>query len=44
MVGVMKGILGGKVRLMVTASAPLSEEVKEYFRKAIGCPFLEAYG
>ncbi len=40
----MKGILGGAVRLMITASAPLSEEVKLYFRKAINCPFLEAYG
>ncbi len=42
--GMLAGFMGGKVRMMLTASAPLSVEVKQYLVKAIGCPMLEAYG
>ena len=37
-------ILGGRVKLMVTASAPISKEVLEFLKLAFSCPILEAYG
>ena len=36
--------LGGRVRLMITGAAPLDDEVKDFFKVAMGCPMLEAYG
>ena len=29
---------------MLTAAAPISREVKNFFRVAVGCPMVEAYG
>jgi Long-chain acyl-CoA synthetases (AMP-forming) len=29
---------------MVTGSAPLSKEVCEFFKIAVGCPMFEGYG
>ena len=37
-------ILGGRVKLMITASAPISKEVLELLKLAFCCPILEAYG
>ena len=36
--------MGGRVRIMLTAAAPISKEVKNFFRIAVGCPMVEAYG
>lgn len=36
--------MGGRVRLMVTGSAPLAEEVLTFIRAAMGCIVLEGYG
>ena len=42
--GKVKKILGGRVRLMVTASAPISGDVLGLLKLAFCCPVLEAYG
>lgn len=39
-----KMALGGRVKLMTTGSAPISNEVKNFFKIVIGCPMIEAYG
>uniref|UniRef100_A0A4W3JAU3 Long-chain-fatty-acid--CoA ligase n=1 Tax=Callorhinchus milii TaxID=7868 RepID=A0A4W3JAU3_CALMI len=36
--------LGGRVKLMVTGAAPVSETVLTFLRAAIGCQFYEGYG
>ncbi|XP_067838689.1 long-chain-fatty-acid--CoA ligase 1a isoform X2 [Heptranchias perlo] len=36
--------LGGRVRLMVTGAAPVSETVLTFIRVAVGCQFYEGYG
>ncbi|XP_078071192.1 long-chain-fatty-acid--CoA ligase 1-like isoform X2 [Mustelus asterias] len=36
--------LGGRVRLMVTGAAPVSETVLTFIRAAVGCQFYEGYG
>ncbi|VDN56007.1 unnamed protein product [Dracunculus medinensis] len=36
--------LGGRIRLMVTGSAPVAPEVLEFSRAVIGCLVLEGYG
>lgn len=40
----MKQVLGGNVRFMITASAPLSEPVKKFLKISFCCPFVEGYG
>jgi long-chain acyl-CoA synthetase len=40
----MKDIMGGRVRVMLSGSAPLSIPVKEFLKIAFCCPFLEGYG
>lgn len=40
----IKKLLGGRVKLMITASAPISKEVLEVMKIAFCCPVLEAYG
>lgn len=40
----MRTVLGGRVRLMVTASAPISLEVLNFLKICFSCPILEAYG
>lgn len=37
-------ILGGRVRMMITASAPISKEVLEMMKICFSCPVFEAYG
>ena len=37
-------ILGGRVRRMITASAPISKDVLEMMKICFSCPVMEAYG
>lgn len=40
----VKALLGGRVRLVVSASAPITGSTLEFLRIALGCQVLEAYG
>ena len=40
----VKNVLGGRVRLMITGSAPISGEVLEFLRLVFCVPLLEGYG
>lgn len=42
--GKIKALVGGRVRFMVTGSAPISVEVMEFLKCAFCCPILEGYG
>lgn len=42
--GKLKGILGGRVRLMLTGSAPIAADVLTLLRIAFSAPLLEGYG
>lgn len=39
-----KNVLGGRVRMMATGSAPISEEVIDFLKIAFCAPILEGYG
>jgi acyl-coenzyme A synthetase/AMP-(fatty) acid ligase len=36
--------MGGRVKLMITGSAPLSEHVLNFIRASLGCMVVEGYG
>ncbi len=40
----VKARLGGRVRVMITASAPIAGNVLEFLKCAFCCPIVEAYG
>lgn len=40
----VRDLFGGEVTLMVTGSAPITQEVLHFFRIALGAPVVEAYG
>jgi long-chain acyl-CoA synthetase len=40
----MKTVLGGRVEYILTGSAPISSEVREFLKIAFSCPFCEGYG
>ena len=40
----IKNVLGGRVRFMVTGSAPLNMEVANFLKVAMCCPMVEGYG
>ncbi|TMW66643.1 hypothetical protein Poli38472_013955, partial [Pythium oligandrum] len=40
----VRQVLGGRIDTMISGSAPLSAEVKEFMAVAFGCDFLEGYG
>ena len=40
----VKNLLGGRIRLVITASAPITGETLEFLRVAFGCQVVEAYG
>lgn len=40
----VRDLFGGEITLMVTGSAPITQEVLHFFRIALGVPVLEAYG
>ena len=42
--GKVKKLLGGRVRRMITASAPISKDVLEMMKICFSCPVMEAYG
>jgi len=42
--GKIKNLLGGKVRLMITASAPIDHNVLDFLQVCFCCPMLEGYG
>ncbi|RLN06398.1 hypothetical protein BBJ28_00025653, partial [Nothophytophthora sp. Chile5] len=42
--GKLKMVLGGRVRYILSGSAPLSKEVKDFLAIAFSCPVLEGYG
>ena len=42
--GKVAKLLGGRVRRMITASAPISKDVLELMKIAFSCPVMEAYG
>lgn len=42
--GKIKAMLGGNIKMMLTASAPLDKSVYEFLRVAFCCPMHEAYG
>ena len=35
---------GGRIRLMITGSAPIKAEVYDFLKAVMGCPFYEGYG
>jgi long-chain acyl-CoA synthetase len=39
-----KAVLGGRMRMMVTGSAPISKEVLEFLKIAFCCQIHEGYG
>ena len=40
----IKSRLGGRVRIMITGSAPIAPNVLSFLRCAFCCPIVEAYG
>ena len=40
----VKAMLGGKVRFMVTGSAPLNKDVANFMKVSMCCPMIEGYG
>eukprot|EP01138_Halocafeteria_seosinensis_P003925 gb/GECG01004013.1/.p1 GENE.gb/GECG01004013.1/~~gb/GECG01004013.1/.p1 ORF type:complete len:716 (+),score=77.44 gb/GECG01004013.1/:1-2148(+) len=40
----IRDMLGGRIRLLVTGSAPMSAEVKYFLQIAFCCPIIEGYG
>jgi long-chain acyl-CoA synthetase len=41
---VMKNVLGGRIRFMVSGGAPLQVEVKSFLTVVFSAPIFEAYG
>jgi len=40
----VQDLLGGRVRLITTGSAPISSQVLHFLRCIVGCPVIEGYG
>jgi long-chain acyl-CoA synthetase len=40
----MKALLGGKVKAMVSGSAPIEQNVLQFLKVVFCCPIVEAYG
>lgn len=39
-----KQAFGGKIRLMITGSAPINKKTYEFMQMIMCCPFYEGYG
>jgi len=42
--GKIRAFLGGKVRIMLTGSAPISGDVLDFLKVVFSCPLCEGYG
>lgn len=42
--GKVQELLGGRVKIVITGSAPLSQDVNNFIRCAFGCQVIEGYG
>ncbi|KAG2442580.1 hypothetical protein HXX76_002665 [Chlamydomonas incerta] len=40
----VKAKLGGRVRVLVSGSAPLSQQIESFMRVVVGAPFVQGYG
>lgn len=40
----MKAAFGGRIRLLISASAPIENKIKDFMCIVNGVPMLEAYG
>ena len=40
----IRNILGGRVRIMVSGSAPISGDILNFLKICFSCPIIEAYG
>ncbi|EAR82521.2 AMP-binding enzyme family protein (macronuclear) [Tetrahymena thermophila SB210] len=40
----LKRFFGGKMRILLSSSAPISRKVLEFYKVALSCPVLEGYG
>lgn len=40
----IRKILGGKLRFLLSCSAPIKPEVVLFFKAVMKCPFIESYG
>ena len=40
----LRAVLGGNVMSMMSCAAPISDEVKDFFKIAFSCPIIEGYG
>ena len=37
-------MFGGRLRMIITGSAPISKDILKFFKKALNCSIIEAYG
>lgn len=40
----VKAVFGGRVRVMVTGSAPIQADILDFMKIAVCCPIIEGYG
>lgn len=40
----IKKMFGGKMRILLSSSAPISKKVLEFYKVVLSCPVLEGYG
>lgn len=44
MFGSIRGLVGGRVRAILSGGAPLAPDIHDYLRTVFGCPILQGYG